>query len=69
MLLTFSLGDIKKGHLSVQIPRVVVSKNVKDKHSGLYSTKSATVLLLDLLLDSLTVFSLMFHGNDMIYLG
>lgn len=42
---------------------------MKDKHFGLYSTRGASILPLDLLLDSLTVFSLVFHGNAMIYLG
>lgn len=36
---------------------------MRDKHFGFYSTRGAAILPLDLLLDSLTVFSLMFHGN------
>lgn len=42
---------------------------MRDKHFRLYSTRGATILPLDLLPDSLTVFSLTFHVNAMVYLA
>lgn len=42
---------------------------MRDKHFGLYNSRGAIILPLELLLGSLTVFSLTFHGDAMIYLG
>lgn len=53
MLLNFPLGNTEKGICQCWSQGRLWAKNVRDKHFGLYSTRGATILPLDLLLDSL----------------